>query len=271
MPTISWGVILGFQSLIPNLYIILFSDLYLSMAFVVSDSMASQSGNMADEPLLFKGQEFKTFAEFEVQLWKYSCKHSVMFTVGSSKRTEQMNKVYAAQGSARRLPNELRYAYAYYRCKRGGPVRTGTGTGKRCLQSWVFTRRSMYSGDAKPSCHYLWQITPPHTSFLIRTWKLGCPSFINLFAKNNVLTISDLNLEHSQHPCDASEFQLYPGVRTKNLKAATSGDDALDVELLLKTKVKPCVIRKLLRDRGSGHISARDLSNIRYVRQLHSK
>ncbi|XP_034232771.1 uncharacterized protein LOC117640401 [Thrips palmi] len=181
------------------------------------------------KPLLYVGQEFTNYDDFEKLLWEFQFRHHTVFTVGMSKKIEQMNKIRAARGVTPQPP-ELKYAYLTLRCKRGGPTRIGTGTGARCLQS---------------------------------TWKAGCPAKIRLTARKNVLVLTEICTVHENHSCDKAEFDLMPEVRQYRLDKLASGDQPVDLELLLKTKVKPSVIRNLLRDRGSGFIHPRDLANMR--------
>jgi len=108
---------------------------FLTCTFLACTVMASQSVTQPEsEPLLCVGQTFASYLEFEEQLWKFQLKHATIFTVESSKTVKQINLLNAAKG-APQLPTELRYAYAKFCCKRGGPARTCTGTGARPLQS----------------------------------------------------------------------------------------------------------------------------------------
>lgn len=89
---------------------------------------------MASKPVLQLGEEFNSYEDFHKKLWEYQVEKNAVFTVRQSKTIEQMNRIFLARG-APLLPSKLKYAYVTLGCKRGGPVRIGTGTGMRPLQS----------------------------------------------------------------------------------------------------------------------------------------
>jgi len=96
-----------------------------------------------------------------------------------------------------------------------------------------------------------------------RTWKIFCPVTAQLIAKSKTaLTLTKWEVTKHNHVCDEQFYESLPSTRHRLLK---DPEVSKDVTLMISAGAKPGKIRSILRSKGVGRISQRDLANFRYV------
>ncbi|XP_034238088.1 uncharacterized protein LOC117643353 [Thrips palmi] len=156
----------------------------------------------------------------------YAIKNDYQLVTGNSNTIKTENEKLAAMGRNDLYKVELEFKNITLTCPCGGKRRVNNGRGEREIQS---------------------------------TWKLGCPAKVHLIANRRQLVVKEFVTRHN-HTCDAQFFKALP--KTRRLKMA---DPQLQdtVKLLFKAGVKPCTVRTVLREQGSGEVTQRDLANLR--------